>query len=110
MAGALQDARPGELADALKSEIAPAAIGTIMGGLEGGVLGTLLHKSAQTFFGGKDAQRQAAFSSAIERATLDPVYAAQLTTSAAKRSGVRPLRALIQAIAATPLAVNVGAR
>jgi hypothetical protein len=107
---ALQNTHPGELADVLKSEWAPTIIGTATAGLEGGVLATLLHKSAQTAFGGLDAKRQAAFSAAIERATLDPAYAAQLSASAAKRGGITPLRALVQAIAATPLAVNAAAR
>lgn len=105
---ALRGTKPGELADVLKSEWAPTAIGMATGGLEGGVLGTLLHKSTQAAFGGLDAKRQAAFSAAIERATLDPDYAGRLAAAAAKRGGGSPLRALVRAIAATPIAVNAG--
>ena len=108
MASALQNTRPGELADVLKSEWAPTVFGMATGGLEGGVLGTLLHKSTQAAFGGLDAKRQAAFSAAIEKATLDPAYAARLSANAAKRSGpgVSAVRGLVRAIAATPIAVN----
>lgn len=110
MANALQGAQPGELADMVKSELLPAAAGAATFGLEGGVLGTLLHKTTQTMFGGLDAKRQAAFSTALERATLDPVYASKLAANAAKRGqGISPARALVQAIAATPIATNAGA-
>jgi len=106
IAAALQKTNPGELADVLKSEWAPTAAGTMLGGLEGGVLATLLHKSAQTAFGGLDAKRHAAFSAAIERATLDPQYAARLATNAGRHTGkLSPARALARAILATPIAV-----
>jgi hypothetical protein len=107
IAGALRGARPGELADVLKSELAPTAVGTLLGGLEGGVLSTLLHKTTQSTFGGLDARRQAAFSTAIERATLDPEYASRIVAAYGRaRQGGSPVRALVRAIAATPIAVN----
>jgi hypothetical protein len=66
-----------------------------------------MHRSAQTAFGGLDAKRQAAFSTAIEWAVTDPGYAARLVANAPRRgAGVSPLRALIRAIVAPPLAVN----
>ncbi|MBA2587191.1 MAG: hypothetical protein H0U98_01045 [Alphaproteobacteria bacterium] len=109
IATALQKTHPGELADVLKSEWAPTAIGMATGGLEGGVLGTLLHKSTKVAFGGLDAKRMAAFSAAIEQATLDPAYAQRLAGAAAKRGGgISPVRGLVRAILATPLAVNSG--
>jgi hypothetical protein len=109
MASALQNARPGELADALKSEIAPTLLGTATGGLEGGVLATLLHKSAKTMFGNLDQKRAAAFSAAMERAVTDPAYAQRLAVTAAQQGGgLRPVRALVRAIMATPVAVNAG--
>jgi hypothetical protein len=109
MASALKNTHPGELADVLKSEWAPTALGTITGGLEGGVLATLLHKSAQTAFGGLDAKRQAAFSASIERAVTDPAYAARLAANAARGgSGASPVRALVRAMLVTPVAVNSG--
>jgi len=112
IAGALQNARPGELADALKAELLPAAIGMATGGTEGGVFGVLLHKTGKTVFGSLDQKRQAAFSAAMEQAVLDPTYASRLAQAAAKAgSGVRPVRALARAVAATPLALNAaGAR
>lgn len=107
MARALQDARPGEVADALKSEIAPTLLGTATGGLEGGVLATLLHKSAKTMFGNLDQKRAAAFSTAMERAVTDPAYAQRLAATAAQQGrGLRPARALVRAVVATPIAVN----
>jgi hypothetical protein len=107
---ALQTTNPGELADTLKSEWAPTALGMATGGLEGGVLGTLLHKSTQAAFGGLDAKRQAAFSAAIERATMDPDYAARLLQNAGKSAGGgSPARALVRAIAATPIATTTAA-
>jgi hypothetical protein len=109
MASILQGTHPGELADALKSEILPATIGTATAGLEGGVLATLLHRTAKTAFGSLDAKRQAAFSAAIEQAVKDPAYAARLAANAARQGhGVRPVRALVRAMVATPLAVNAG--
>lgn len=82
---ALKGTHPGELADVLKSEIAPAAAGFVTGGLEGGVLGTLLHKSVQGAFGARDAARHSAFADAIERAVLQPDYAAKITAGMTKQ-------------------------
>jgi hypothetical protein len=110
MANALKS-NPGELADAIKSELVPTAVGGALGGLEGGVLGTLLHKFTGSAFSSLDAKRQEAFSAAIEQATTDPAYASRLAATAAKRGqGLSPTRALVRAIAMTPLAVNAGAR
>jgi hypothetical protein len=108
IANALQGASPGELADALKSELLPAAVGTATAGLEGGVLATLLHRSAKTAFGGLDAKRQAAFSAALEKAVMDPAYAKRIAAASAthRGQGLSPLRALARAVAATPTAVN----
>jgi hypothetical protein len=107
IANALKGSRPGELADVLKSELAPTALGTLLGGLEGGVLSTLLHKTTQSTFGGLDARRQAAFSFAIERATLDPAYASRIVAAYGRaRQGGSPVRALVRAIAATPISLN----
>jgi hypothetical protein len=107
IATALKGARPGELADVLKSELAPTALGTLLGGLEAGVLSTLLHKTTQSTFGGLDTRRQAAFSTAIERATLDPEYASRIITAYGRaKHGGSPVRALVRAIATTPVAVN----
>lgn len=109
IAGVLARAQPGELADALKSEIAPAALGTAFGGLEGGVLATLLHKATKATLGNVDAARQAAFSAALERAVLDPAYAKALSTSVAKvRPVISPVRELVRATLATPVAVGAG--
>jgi hypothetical protein len=107
IAGALQNARPGELADALKTELLPAALGTATGGLEGGVLATLLHKTAGYAFRSLDAKRQAAFSAALEQAVLDPGYAIRLAQAAAKQGrSFSPARALVRAVAVTPLAAS----
>jgi hypothetical protein len=110
IARAINETRPGELADAIKSELLPAAIGTALGGLEGGVLGIIAHKTAS--FTGQDAKRLEAFSSAIERAATDPAYAERLAAGAAKArsAGLSPKRSLVRAIAATPMAVNAGTR
>lgn len=104
---ALQGAKPGELADTLKSELLPAGVGAATFGLECGVLGTLLHKSAQSAFGGLDAKRQAAFSQAIERATLDPNEAASLVGRMNRNARyMSPTRALVRAAFTAPIAAN----
>lgn len=114
IANALKSARPGDLAEAIRSEVVPAAAGSMFGGLEGGVLGTLLHKTTQAAFGGLDARRAGAFNAAIERAALDPEYAAQITAAMGKARGVSPVRALVRSIVASPVAitsaVDAGAR
>jgi hypothetical protein len=92
----------GELADALRSEVLPTAAGVAMGCAEGGIIGGMLRHATHAAFGGLDAKRQAAFSAAIEKAVLDPEYAAKLTAEFTKRSRyLPPARALVQAVAAT---------
>jgi len=104
---ALTGSHQGELADVLKSEILPAAAGLATGGLEGGVFGTLLHKTVQGAFGAKDAQRQAAFSRAIEQATLDPAYAAKITAGMGKQPGsMSPTRRLVRSVFNTAAEMN----
>ena len=105
LAKALQSAKPGDLADALKSEALPAVAGSAFGGLEAGVLGVLLHKTSNVLFSGRDAKRMEAFSAAIEQAVTNPAYAARLAAEAAKhRRTLSPTRALVRAVLATPLA------
>jgi hypothetical protein len=49
-----------------------------------------------------------AFNAAIEKAVIDPEFASRLSADMAKRTRNRltPTRALVQAIYATPIAVN----
>jgi hypothetical protein len=97
----------GDLADAIKSEALPAAIGTAFAGSEGGVLGLIAGKITHSAFAGVDQKRLAAFSGAIEKATLDPDYAAALTSKMGRTGGgISPARALVRAIYSTPIAVN----
>jgi hypothetical protein len=106
IAGALQ-APEGELADAIKSQVLPAATGVALGGAEGGFLGATLRRSAHALFSPLDTKRQAAFNSALERAVLDPAHAQRLVAEYTKRRRyLSPARALAQAVAVTPATVG----
>jgi hypothetical protein len=96
-----------DIADAVKSEALPVVAGLVTGGTEGAILGGMLHKTGQALFGAQDAKRQAAFASAMERATLDPDYAATLTAGLSQRTPyMSPRQALESAVFATAPAMN----
>lgn len=103
---ALQSQSPGDWASTLRTELGPMAAGVALGGSEGGVLAALAHKATGLLTDGPDAKRQAAFSSAIERAVQDPDYAAAISKSIAEQQHVQPGRALARALVQVPVVVN----
>ena len=91
---------PGQGAQAIADDVLPAVIGTGIGGVELGILGHMTGQSlAKMMVGPRLARYRDAYSSAIERAVTDPIYAQRIIRDAAKRpSNLNSVQAIRQAI------------
>lgn len=102
--------------DAFLTETVPVAAGAALGGTEGGILGGMLHKATSALLSPVAKRTNSAFSSAIERAALDPDFAQKLVAGLprAPYTGVGAARVLAQSIAkansATAPALTMGGR